>query len=487
MNECCSTAPNSTKTVHDWLQYCDTLSPAEVDLGLERLNILLAKTDWHIFDIPVVTFAGTNGKGSTIAATNALLSQQNVRVGVYTSPHLLRYNERIRICNEEVTDAELCVAFSAVEQVRGRVPLTYFEFGTLVALYLFQNAALDVVLLEVGLGGRLDAVNVVDADIAVITQLGLDHTAWLGDTLGAIAQEKAGIMRAQCPVIVAHDKPPPELKAHADTVGAVWLGREQYGYRSLETSFGEACDPDSLAWRCEPWCWYGVNRDGETVEIQPLATPHLPLVSVATSLQVLQLLLPMLTMLPKLSQPALALLQPTLLNEAMSAMHLPGRMTYVSAPKGLAPVLLDVAHNKQSVRYLSKRLYAWQQGMMDSLLGRYVGKKVVAVFGALEDKPVIDMITEMKGVIDQWVPICAFGPRAMSEQAILEKMVECDIESILRERSPGNAVLGERINHLLSTLRRQDDVELVVVFGSFYLVGPAMTALSNQPMSTRID
>ena len=484
---------NRPKTVNDWLEYCQTCSSVEMNFGLERVHQILEQTRWHQFTIPVVTVAGTNGKGSTIAILGELLRQLDYRVGIYTSPHLIHYNERIRLDHQPVSDEQLCKAFTAVEQARGAVPLTYFEFGTLVALYLFQQVKLDVVLLEVGLGGRLDAVNVVDADIAVITQLGFDHTDWLGDTLSEIALEKGGIMRPNVPVVVAQTEPPQELRQFAQELGAPWFGRDQFGSVQLELAH-------ILGWGLQQWDWYGTSESGETVELSDLPPPKLPVVSVATALQVLQLLLPKLSITPlSLSEYHSAI------SAAIDRAYLLGRMTFIPSELEKHPsLLLDIAHNEQSVSYLADRLDRWCNGEADGLLGNYKGGKVVALLGALQDKPVAKMITIMAPYVDHWVPLPAESSRALSSKALTRLLAESQVDywsvdALLSTRGEAtrcttvyNAcdkaytvnsgiseeMLIELVRRLLSTLKQgNEEIELVVVFGSFYLVGPVLQAV----------
>ena len=196
------------RSLAEWLAYLERLHPSAIDMGLERSREVAARLGLSRPAPRVITVTGTNGKGSTCAFVAALLRAQGLKVGVYSSPHLLRYNERVQIDGEQASDAGLCEAFSAVEAARGETSLTYFEMGTLAALWLFERAELDVAVLEVGLGGRLDAVNLVDADLALITSIGVDHADWLGDTRESVAFEKAGIMRAGKPALCGDFDPP---------------------------------------------------------------------------------------------------------------------------------------------------------------------------------------------------------------------------------------------------------------------------------------
>jgi dihydrofolate synthase/folylpolyglutamate synthase len=207
-------------TLSDWLAWQETLHPVAIHLGLERVASVARKLDCQQPAPVVITVAGTNGKGSTIALLEAILRRAGYRTGCYTSPHLFHYKERLRIDGEVVDDQRWCDAFARIDTLRGETSLTYFEFGTLAALDIMQRDTLDVALLEVGLGGRLDAVNIIDADAAIVTTIGLDHTDWLGDTREAIGFEKAGIFRAARPAICGDASPPDSLPETAAEVGA---------------------------------------------------------------------------------------------------------------------------------------------------------------------------------------------------------------------------------------------------------------------------
>ena len=214
----------SRETLSDWLTWQESVNPAEIELGLERIRCVARHLPIKAPEGRVFTVAGTNGKGSTAAALQALLSAAGCRGGLYTSPHLVRYNERVQIAGVEATDAELIAAFECIEAVRGTAPLTFFEFGTLAAFTLFSEAHCDAWVLEIGLGGRLDAVNLIDPDVSLITTVDLDHEAWLGDTIEAIAREKAGIMRADTPAFYGDEAVPHSVVEHAAECGALLGG-----------------------------------------------------------------------------------------------------------------------------------------------------------------------------------------------------------------------------------------------------------------------
>ncbi|MDZ7809697.1 MAG: hypothetical protein U5L11_05450 [Arhodomonas sp.] len=212
------------RRVEDWLAWLETLHPRAIDPGLERIATVAAGMDLERPDVPVITVAGTNGKGSTVAALVALADAAGLRVGAYTSPHVLEYNERISVAGEPVSDDLLLEAFDAIDCARGDITLSYFEFGTLAALWCFRRSACDLWVLEVGLGGRLDATNVVAPDVAVITHIGLDHTEWLGPDREAIGREKAGILRHGIPLVCADPDPPASVREAADALACPFHG-----------------------------------------------------------------------------------------------------------------------------------------------------------------------------------------------------------------------------------------------------------------------
>src|SRR5690606_19213198 len=238
----------SPRTLGDWLAYLEQLHPSAIDMGLERSQQVAARLGLGRLAPRAVTVTGTNGKGSTCAFVAALLQAQGLRVGVYASPHLLRYNERVRIDGVEAGDEQLCQAFAAVEAARGEISLTYFEMGTLAAFWLFQQSALDAVVLEVGLGGRLDAVNLVDADLALVTSIGVDHADWLGDTRESVAFEKAGIFRQGRPALCGDLDPPAPLLECAEALSCPLPLRGR--------DFDLTVEDDS-------WNWFGSDGNGQ--------------------------------------------------------------------------------------------------------------------------------------------------------------------------------------------------------------------------------
>lgn len=413
------------QTLDQWLSWQEGLHPSAIDLGLERVRTVLHGLDHPRLGCPVITVAGTNGKGSSVAMLEAIYLAAGYRVGAYTSPHLLRYNERIRIDGEPVADRSLMDAFAHIDQVRGHTSLTYFEFGTLAAIEIFAAAAPDVVILEVGLGGRLDAVNVLDADVALITPIALDHADWLGNDRESIGREKAGVMRRGRPAVCGDPDPPASLQQTADALGARL-------YR-LGQDFS-ALDQDSQwRWRCDDRI-----RDA-------LPPPALRGVfqrdNAAAVLMVVELLAARLPV----SQAHV--------REGLANVRVPGRFQVVA---GAVPLILDVAHNPQAAQALAASLSAW------SMPG-----EVYAVTAVMADKDIQAMFSAMAGVVDHWCLTTVALPRAATA-AHLDEILQRAVPGAASEQYPDVAAA---LRALESRLRPHDRV---VVFGSFYTVAAAL-------------
>lgn len=412
-------------TLTQWLDWQSSLHPSEIELGLERVADV-----WHRLSpvglaSPVVSVAGTNGKGSCVALLEAIYRQAGYRVASYTSPHLVRYNERIKLDGVEIDDRRLCAAFDAVDSARGDITLTYFEFGTLAALYLFAQRAPDLVILEVGLGGRLDAVNIIDADLAIITSIDLDHQDWLGETREAIAQEKAGIMRPRRPAVLADPAMPDTLFEAAARCGAqVWAAGRDYLWN--ETPQG--------------WRWSvptGVSFDLPLPGISGTGR-FLNAAAVVMACQCLQGRLPV-------PESALA--------RGLAKAHLSGRLQLLP---GRPARLLDVAHNRQAVA-----------GLLSSLERIAPGARVLAIFGSLKDKDVAAIARLLHERIDQWHLMDLSGGRGRSSRALAQALQAAGI------RSPIHAWpdFANAYQAAESAAREQD---LILIFGSFQVVGEAM-------------
>lgn len=317
-------------TLADWLAWQETSHPRAIDLGLNRVAAVAARLDAQLNGALLhnaakrVLVAGTNGKGSTLATLSALLQAQGLKVGLYTSPHLLHYNERVRLQGQTASSAQLCAAFAAIDAARGDISLSFFEWGTLAALWVFAQQPLDVWLLEVGLGGRLDAVNILDADIAVITSIALDHQDWLGHSRSAISLEKAGICRSGKPVVLACPEPPQALLQHIQQLNCPLY--------ALGSAFH--CQPTTQGTALQ----LGLNWH---LTLPPFAL-QLPAPSVAAALQVAALL----NALPRPEEAA----------PLLSQTRLAGRLQRLPHPQ--VELLLDVAHNPASTAYLAQQLAA---------------------------------------------------------------------------------------------------------------------------------
>lgn len=372
------------KSLAEWLHHLETLHPVGIDLGLERVSHVAKRMGLLGNPIAerVVIVAGTNGKGSTLAIMDAVARAHGQRVGAYSSPHLLRYNERVRIDGQEVEDQLLVDGFERVEQARLQAPeisLTYFEAGTLCALWCLANANLDLAVLEVGLGGRLDAVNIVDADVAVVTTIAQDHANFLGTDISQIGLEKAGVFRPLRPAVLGSQSLPSSV---AET--AIALAAPVY---RLGLAFSHSADKEGR----KPWCWHGLTASGETISIDALPDPGLPIDNAATALQALAMT--GLTLIPKATQAALASVQ------------LPGRMQWIGQ------WCLDVGHNPHAAAYLADRLPATPEG------GRQW-----ALIGMLNDKDADGVIAALAPRISDWVCVTLEGERGRPAAELAERI-----------------------------------------------------------------
>jgi len=413
----------------------ETLHPCEIDLGLDRAREVGVRLGLERLPFPVVTVAGTNGKGSTVAMLEAILHAAGYRVGAYTSPHLIHYNERVRTAMVAASDAELCVAFEHVERARGETSLTYFEFGTLAAVDLFRSKSVDIAILEVGLGGRLDAVNLWDADVAMISAIGIDHTQWLGPDRESIGREKAGIFRADRPAICSDPVPPATIARAAASVGARLLifGRD--------FSFGRA--PTGWTWRCMA-----------TPEVRVRAALPYPamrgdyqLYNASGVLMALECLTPRFPVTQ--AQVRAGLLEAVL----------PGRFqTLPGAPLRV----LDVAHNAQA-----------SQALAETLRSQRVTGKTIAVVGMLKDKPMTDVLAALAGIVDVWHLATLATPRGASAEQLQEALRAAGIDA--------PAALYADVNGAYAAaLAQATPSDRVVIFGSFYTVGAILRALSAE-------
>lgn len=405
-----------------WLDHISALSPNTIELGLSRTRCVAEAMGLNP-TFPVITVAGTNGKGSTCALLEGILSKAGYRVGLYTSPHLMRYNERVRVNCTQATDLALCQAFDEVERMRGNLPLTYFEFGTLAAMRVFIESKVDLAVLEVGLGGRLDAVNVFDADCAVVTGIDLDHMDYLGDTREQIAVEKAGIFRHDRPAVCAEPNIPETMTQHAASIGA--------RLKCLGTDFGYVAGDKN---------WQYWDAQGVTYDDLPY-----PALQGAHQLQnasgCLSALLELKSRLPVTADAIVAGLTET---------GLPGRFQVLP---GSPPIILDVAHNPQAARALA-----------GNLKNSPVSGKTFAVFAMLKDKDIAGVIQAIKHQVDVWAIAGLDGQRGASERELL---------AILQAEHPSVdvSIHSTPARALDRTLKLAGPKDRIVVFGSFHTVG----------------
>ena len=422
-------------TLAAWLAYLETLHPKAIALGLERVRAVHKRLDVPIA-CPVVTVGGTNGKGSTCAMLEAILRCAGYRTGLYASPHLSRYNERVRIAGLDATDAELVTAFDAVEDARLATPdaqgrptqLTYFEFGTLAALWLFARANLDALILEVGLGGRLDAVNLVDADVAVITSVDVDHVEYLGPTREDIGREKAGIFRAGRPAVCAEPVPPASVVAAAQAIGAQLhlIGRD-YAFANEGTQ----------------WRFRGPRGERFGLPFPALRGAY-QLANAATVLATLDL---MHMQLP---------VSGGAVREGLLTVDLAGRFQVLP---GRPTIVLDVAHNPHAARALAEALFA---------MGYH--PETTAVCAMLADKDIAGVIKAMQPRVDRWSVAPLPGPRGASGEQLRDALLAAGV--------PAAAIrIHADVRGAFAAARESaGEADRIIVFGSFLTVAAALAA-----------
>lgn len=414
------------RSLDQWLTYQEKLHPRAIELGLERVRTVAQGLGLLPAHCPTLTVAGTNGKGSCVALAAEIFRAAGYRIGRYSSPHLLRYNERVVIDGREATDDELCAAFEAVERGRAGVPLTYFEFGTLAALWLFRQARVDVQVLEVGLGGRLDAVNIVDADCALIASIGIDHVDWLGNDRERIGFEKAGVLRAGKPAIYAERDLPRSVLDHAAKIGAplLWVGRD---YRYALHADGS-------------WDWQGPGRAYARLPAPGLsgAVQYQNAAGVLAATQALQPLVPVAE---------------SAIRAALPRLKLPGRF------QRLGPLRLDVAHNVEAARVLA-----------DNLRAETAAGRVWLVLGMYADKPVEEFCATLAPLIAGAYFAGLPPPRGL------------DAETLARRAAAGGlrGIVAGSVQEALRRARLNAAPEdRILVCGSFLTVAAAAEGLHD--------
>lgn len=440
------------ETLDAWLTWQEELNPAEIKLGLERVQVVLQRMGLSSPDFAIITIAGTNGKGSSAAMLQAIYHAAGYRVGVYSSPHLHRYNERVTLNGVEVDDVMLCRAFEQVECARTQnsdeLLLTYFEFGTLAAIAIFQQVGLDIAILEVGLGGRLDAVNVLQPDVALVTMVDLDHQAWLGDDRETIAREKAGIYRAGLPAVCAEPVPARSLVAHAAAIGA------QFYTLNRQFSYGLNGDVDdgSWYWRSDERCYARLPPLGMMGAFQ--------LQNAAGVLMVVELLQ---------SRFAVELAQ---IETGLQQAQVAGRMQRIVIDgDGIAGVecLLDVAHNPSSARALAETLATQPCAGM-----------TYAVIAMLADKDIAAVVAAMAAVVDGWYVASLNAPGRNGDGCPRGATVEAILPHLPKECVSAPQTLTNVAAACAAALQNATAGDRLIVFGSFYTVAAAKTFFDNE-------
>ncbi len=428
----------SPRSFADWLTYIEQLHPQNIDMGLARVAEVYRRMQVPL-SCAIITVGGTNGKGSTCAMLEAMLLQGGYRVGLYTSPHILLFNERARINGQPVADDVLVSHFEAVEAVRGDTQLTYFEFTTLAILRLFAESNLNAAILEVGLGGRLDAVNIFDADVAIVTNVGIDHVEYLGDTREKIGFEKAGIYRRGHTAICGDFDPPQSLLQHAASIGAdLWLvGRD---FRSTENG--------------GKWDWVGRSLRREGLDFPKLQGANQILnASVAlAALEALQQRFP---------------LDEQAVRAGLAKASLAGRFQVLA---GKPTIILDVAHNPHAAAVLA-----------DNLASTTKYGDTYAVFGAMCDKDIDGVIACMKDRIDHWCVTDLPLPRAATASEIAERLRAAGI-GLQDGTSKGKTVLSfsSPAQALANAMNRAGENDRIAVFGSFWTVASVLEAENSR-------
>lgn len=410
---------NKQLSLQNWLDYLETLHPKTIDLGLDRIKQVALSLQLLPLSNFVITVAGTNGKGTSVALLENIFLAADYKVGSYTSPHLLHYNERTKINGIPAADAALCEAFTIIEQARGQISLTYFEFGTLAALWLFKQAALDIIILEVGLGGRLDAVNIVDADIALISTIALDHMEYLGHNREAIGKEKAGIMRAQKPVVCGDHATPTSIYTYAAQIKApLYLYGRDYNYRQTNNEY---------------WHWQSKTKHWINLPI-----PKIPLQNAAAVLKVVELL------------PEPFNISEKNIVTALQNVQVAGRFQWLP---GKIPCILDVAHNPAAAAWLAAKLEQYP-----------IQGNTYAVIGMLADKDHKETVKQLIGQVQvtEWFVGGLSVARGMTGKALAKSVM-----AVTTQKVNSYDTVTEAYKHAMQQAQASDRI---IVFGSFFTV-----------------
>lgn len=413
-------------TLQEWLDWQVTLHPTEIELGLERVEKVWRRLCSEGLGSIVITIAGTNGKGSSAAILESILLAAGYSVGCYTSPHLLRYNERIRVDGQEATDQQICAAFGRIDQSREDLSLTYFEFGTLAALDIFSHKQPDVVVLEVGLGGRLDAVNIIDPDVALITTIDIDHTDWLGDTRDEIALEKAGILRPGQPAVFGDRDPPQALLDRASELGVeLSISGTDFSYTNTDSG----------------WSWAGRDTGYDRLP-EPALKGQFILQNSAAVLMVLELLRQRLD------------ISADSVRRGIQNLSIPGRFQIIP---GDITLILDVAHNPAAAAELAANL------------GKMQGDgRNLALFSALSDKDIAQIVAPLSDLIDRWYIGRLEADRAADVDRLHGSIVSAGVDS---SRVESHESMSQAMVKAMADAETHDKL---IIFGSFFTVAEIM-------------
>ncbi len=411
----------------EWLDWQETLHSKKIELGLERIaevanNMGVGKPKYN-----TIVVAGTNGKGSIVSTLESIYHHAGYRVGAYTSPHLIHYNERIRINQKNIDDDSLCTAFNKVDEARKNTSLSYFEFGTLAAMQIFNDSELDIAIYEVGLGGRLDAVNILDSDVAIISSIGIDHVQWLGDTRELIAFEKAGVFRADHFAICGDANPPNSLIEHAKKLGTeIYFIDQDYSFKVHEDN-SWSFHSESLRWDNLP----KPNLHGE-IQIRNAATALMGLNQIDDKLPVTR-----------------ESVERGLLN-----ISLPGRFQRIQST---CEIILDVAHNLDSAKVLAANLRELKPAT-----------KTIAIFAVLSDKDVHGIIEAVGGLFDEWHISQLASDRTLDKESLKKQLDNCCHDCVIYTHSS----IAEAYNAVKSDA---GESTRIVVFGSFLTVAEVLS------------
>jgi dihydrofolate synthase / folylpolyglutamate synthase len=420
-------------SLQGWLSWQESLHPLAIDLGLERAAQIYQALNPEGIKPKTITVAGTNGKGSCVAFLEAIYKEAGYKVGSYTSPHIVSYNERIKINGEPVSEQMICSAFERIESVRGNISLSYFEFGTLAALDIFRRSNVDVQLLEVGMGGRLDAVNILDADAALVSSIAIDHVDWLGATRDAIGIEKAGIFRTQTPAIVGDSNPPQALLQSAIDKHALLycIGKDFFYHK-----------------HASGWSWSHEGRHLDNLPNPSLKGEH----QYRNASAVLTAVMQLNQQLPV----SAAAIRSGLQNAQLSA-----RFQHIAIDSD-TQLLLDVGHNPEAVTTL-----------FDYLSVTFPNRRIHAIFAMMKDKDIASVVKIMASAIDFWYFVPLSNPRAISTPAIQEIFMQCQIINVSFDYT---AFVGA----FAAAKKQCQKGDLLLVFGSFFLVSECLIELEGK-------